>query len=237
MATDLDPEHSTPGADPGGPRRPAAFSGRRTIVLLAAGLVLFGAAVGAGVASVVGGSDSGTAAASESTARIRPPLPAPAAGRQPQLVRHSPPVEVSIPKIDVSSSLVGLRLETNGELQVPTDYDQAGWYVSGPAPGDRGPAVVVGHVDSKAGPAVFYRLRELKPGDTTEIRRSDGTTTTFAVDKTIRVAKDDFPTTEVYGPTTRPELRLITCDGDIDESTGHYRDNFVVFLHEQGAAA
>jgi sortase (surface protein transpeptidase) len=90
--------------------------------------------------------------------------------------------------------------------------------------------VVVGHVDSQDGPAVFYRLGELQPGDTIDIALDDGTSTvTYTVDRTERFPKDAFPTLQVYGLTPGPELRLITCDGEFDASTGHYVDNLVVY--------
>ena len=96
-------------------------------------------------------------------------------------------------------------------------------------PGDRGPAVVAGHVDSVAGPAVFYRLRELRPGDEVVVDLSDGRTVTFRVTGSLQVPKDAFPTEEVYGPTPDAELRLITCGGEFDRSVRSYEDNTVVF--------
>lgn len=143
------------------------------------------------------------------------------------------PVGLSIPAIGVETGpLVGLGRLPSGEVEVPADYDRAGWYEPGPAPGQFGPAAILGHVDSTSGPAVFYRLRDLRPGDEIEVRRDDGTTAVFVVDRVARFPKDDFPTREVYGNTTgRAELRLITCGGDFDRAARSYRDNVVAFAH------
>ena len=125
-----------------------------------------------------------------------------------------------------------LGKEPDGSLEVPDDYDQAGWFTPGPAPGQFGPAVLAGHVDSQDGPAVFHRLSELRPGAIIDVARVDGSTARFAVDKVERYAKDQFPTVAVYGDTThRAELRLITCGGRFDSGTGHYTDNVVVYAH------
>jgi sortase (surface protein transpeptidase) len=94
--------------------------------------------------------------------------------------------------------------------------------------------VIVGHVDSKRGPAVFYRLRELRRGDRIEITRTDGSVVTFVVDRLEQHAKTRFPTDDVYLPTLEPTLRLVTCDGAFDRFTGHYRDNLVIFADLRG---
>lgn len=107
----------------------------------------------------------------------------------------------------------------------------AGWYTKGGAPGDIAPAVIVGHYDSVNGPAVFYRLAQVLPDAAIQVRRADGSVATFTVDRVRRFSKGKFPTDQVYGAVDRPELRLITCGGSFDHSTGHYRDNYVVFAH------
>ncbi|WP_231502959.1 class F sortase [Blastococcus sp. URHD0036] len=139
------------------------------------------------------------------------------------------PVRVRVPGIGVDSPLERLGIDGSGALQTPADYDLAGWFTGGPAPGDVGPAVLAGHVDSTRGPAVFWRLRDLVPGDEVFVDRADGTTGRFTVTRVERHPKDAFPTDEVYGPTTGAELRLITCGGDFDRSVRSYRDNVVVF--------
>jgi len=137
---------------------------------------------------------------------------------------------VEIPSIGVDSTLEQLPLdESTGELTPPVDFDLAGWYRDGTVPGDVGPAVIAGHVDSVTAPAVFARLDELVAGDEIRVTLSDGTLTTFAVDSTTGTPKDAFPTDLVYGPTPTAQLRLITCDGDFDGATGHYLDNLIVF--------
>ena len=141
------------------------------------------------------------------------------------------PASVSIPSVGVHSRLIRLGLNQDKTLQVPRNYSLAGWYTKGAAPGEVGPAVIVGHYDSVDGPAVFYRLKELRPGQIVQVRRADGSAAKFAVDRVQRFGKDDFPTDKVYGQVERPELRLITCGGSFDYRTRHYRDNVVVFAH------
>lgn len=142
----------------------------------------------------------------------------------------SPPLRLEIPAIGVSTSLVELGLTADGELQVPVDFDLAGWYQHGPTPGKRGPAVIAGHVDSvKDGPAVFFRLAELSAGVEVEVSRADGRTAVFAVARVEQHPKADFPTAAVYGNTAGSTLRLITCGGSFDRGTGHYRDNIVAY--------
>jgi sortase (surface protein transpeptidase) len=144
--------------------------------------------------------------------------------------RPSPvPVRVVIPSIGVSAPVVRLGLNVDGTLQVPTGFLEAGWYEGGARPGDPGPAVIVGHVDSRTGPAVFYRLRELVPGSKVVVGMSDGGRRTFVVARVAEYAKATFPTRQVYGATPHPRLRLITCGGPFDDATGHYLDNVIVF--------
>ncbi|MFB9239562.1 class F sortase [Plantactinospora siamensis] len=138
------------------------------------------------------------------------------------------PRRVRVPRLGIDSPLAVLGLDGTGELIPPDRYDQAGWYGGGPAPGDVGPAVIAGHVDSTDGPAVFARLGELRPGDRIEVQRGTGTVV-FLVRSVARYAKDRFPTAEVYGPTPQAELRLITCGGTFDRRSRHYRDNVVAF--------
>ena len=141
------------------------------------------------------------------------------------------PASVSIPHIGVQTRLVKLGLNADQSLQVPHRDELAGWYTRGAVPGEVGPAVIVGHYDSVDGPAVFYRLSELLPGQTVQVGRADGTVVTFAVDRVEQFKKGGFPTDEVYGRVNRPELRLITCGGSFDYETRHYRENSVVFAH------
>ena len=111
----------------------------------------------------------------------------------------------------------------------PGKWTMAGWYEGGTRPGDPGSAVILGHVDSKRGPAVFYRLRELRRGDDIDIVRADGSSVRFAVDRTEQYDKQRFPTDAVYYPTLTTALRLVTCGGEFDAAAGHYRSNVIVF--------
>jgi len=138
------------------------------------------------------------------------------------------PVRLRIPAIGVSTRLQHLGLAADGSIAAPTRWELAGWYAQGPRPGQPAPAVVAGHVDSRAGPAVFYRLRELRPGARVYVDRADGSTIRFRVTERRQVAKSAFPADLVYTPTLQPVLRLVTCGGTFDAATGHYRDNIVV---------
>ncbi len=139
------------------------------------------------------------------------------------------PVAVRVPEVDISSRLVPLGLNPDNTLQVPKDFSVAGWYTGRPVPGQIGPSVLAGHVDSKRGPAVFYRLRDVRPGMTIEVERSDATVARFVVVAVEEHDKDAFPTERVYGPTATPQIRLITCGGRFDRKIGHYTDNIIVF--------
>jgi sortase (surface protein transpeptidase) len=147
-------------------------------------------------------------------------------GYQPTAV----PVRIAIPAIGVSSTLERLGRATDGTVQVPRRWEQVGWYAAGPLPGDPGSAVILGHVDSTRGPAVFYRLRELDAGDEVHITRADGSMVRFVVQRTALYDKRRFPTDEVYFPTLRPALRLVTCGGEFDTRVHHYRANVIVFV-------
>ena len=136
---------------------------------------------------------------------------------------------IRIPAIGVDTSLVPRGLNPDGTLDVPRAWGVAGWFEGGPFPGEPGPAVVVGHVDSTSGPAVFYRLRELHAGDVIVVWRKGGIRSRFRVESLRWFSKSAFPTQLVYGAIATPALRLITCGGAFDQSTGHYVDNLVVF--------
>ncbi|MBB5955088.1 sortase (surface protein transpeptidase) [Saccharothrix tamanrassetensis] len=159
---------------------------------------------------------------SSATATTGPTAPAPS--------RYEP-TEVGIPKIAARSSLVPLGLNPDETIEVPPVEQpmQAGWYTYARAPGEPGPAIILGHVDGDSKPGIFHRLRELAPGDQVEVSRKDGSTVRFAVEKVDQVAKNDFPTDAVYGDTPEPVLRLITCGGVFDNSARSYQDNIIVY--------
>ncbi len=148
----------------------------------------------------------------------------------------SPPDRIRIPTIRVGAPLMGLGLTPSGSLDVPPAEREnlAGWYESGTTPGERGTAIVAGHVDNAEGPAVFYRLGALKKGATVEVDRRDGSTAVFTVDAVEVYDTHAFPDEKVYGAARRPELRVITCGGGWSRSTG-YQGNVVVFAHLTGS--
>ncbi|OLT18372.1 hypothetical protein BJF78_36500 [Pseudonocardia sp. CNS-139] len=152
-------------------------------------------------------------------------VPAPA----PAPVQVADPVRIRIPAIGVDAPVGPLDVLPDGRLAAPAAFGAAGWWRDGPEPGEPGPAVVAGHVDSVDGPAVFYRLRDLRPGDRVVLDRADGTSVEFAVRGLESGPKDAFPTAAVYGPTAGPALRLVTCAGAFDRVRRHYTDNLVVF--------
>jgi sortase (surface protein transpeptidase) len=146
------------------------------------------------------------------------------------LAKQEPrPVKIVIPAIGVSAPIIRLARNRDGTMQVPASFSQAGWFRPGPEPGEIGPAVIVGHVDSRSGPGVFFRLRALERGDRIRVELADGRTLRFAVTSTRDASKHRFPSKLLFARTPRPTLRLVTCGGRFDSSTGHYVDNHVVF--------
>lgn len=153
---------------------------------------------------------------------------------QPANPTTSGPATITIPAIGVQAPIVGVGLQADGAMQVP-EPDQVGWYKLGPRPGDGGPAVLIGHVYyRRTGPAVFYRLGELRPGDEILIGQHGGATTRFLVGRLERHPKTALPTKRIWTGATRPLLRLITCGGSLDRSTGHYRENLIVYASPTG---
>jgi LPXTG-site transpeptidase (sortase) family protein len=227
-------------------RRPGS-----TVLLVLAVLLLLGG--GTAVAVGVAGQDADPPApsAASSTGSSRPDTwdttdrGASGSGSAPTAREASPavatppaalPASVSIPAIGVRSDLITLGLNADGTLAVPEpgpDYDKAAWFDGSPRPGDIGPAVIEGHVDSAAnGPSVFYGLGDLAVGDRVDVTRDDGSVVPFEIYDIRVVPKDDFPTLDVYGNTDGPELRLITCGGPFDSTAGSYVDNVVVFARQ-----
>jgi Sortase domain len=155
--------------------------------------------------------------------------PARAAG---PTLRQSPPVSVAIPEIGVQSKLLHLGRNADGTMQVPdlnTEADEAAWYKYSVTPGQIGTSVIEGHVDSYQGPAVFFRLGALKPGNKIDVTLADGITAVFRVTGVREYAKDNYPANVIYGSSDYAALRLITCGGDFDSATGHYLSSVVVF--------
>jgi len=150
----------------------------------------------------------------------------------------SEPLALSVPAIGVDSPLVQLGRNADGTVEVPSLDDpdaRPGWFRDSPTPGALGPAIILGHVDSRRyGPGVFYRLGDLRPGDGVTVTRADGTVATFTVDAVRQVAKTDFPTLEVYGNLDHAGLRLITCGGEFDPDARSYESNVIVFASLAG---
>jgi sortase (surface protein transpeptidase) len=202
-------------------KRQAAF------VVVAAGLIVAGAG-GAGLALTRHPVAQHYPAA---TALPAPTGPIEAVPEE-QSAQVSKPVSLTIPSIGVQTGLVHLGLTASGALQVPPTTTVAGWYTGSPPPGAVGSAVIAGHIDSVAGPGVFYHLSSLRPGDRVYVRRADGSLAVFRVTVVRSYLKDAFPTGDVYGPVPDAELRLITCGGTFDYATGHYVSNTVVYAVE-----
>ncbi|WP_203963006.1 class F sortase [Actinocatenispora thailandica] len=139
------------------------------------------------------------------------------------------PIRIRVPGVGIDAPIGPLRVGADGVLPPPRAFDRAGWWQAGPEPGERGPAVIVGHVDSYRGPAVFFRLSTIADGARIFVDRADGSTAVFAEQRIERRAKTAFPTKAVYGSTSDSELRVITCGGRFDRRKRSYRDNVIVF--------
>ncbi|NYF17364.1 sortase (surface protein transpeptidase) [Microbacterium sp. AK009] len=200
---------------------------------LAAALVL---AVGSTAACATQGTTA-TPSSASTTARpsVSPPPATPATppSSEPEAGPH-PPARVSVPSIGLDESLIDLGLNADGSMQVPTDFDEVGWFTGGGRPGGAGPVVIAGHVDSPTGPAVFLRLREVQVGDLIEVVDTAGTAHAYVVTETADYPKSSFPTAAVFGAVTSDELRLITCGGVFDQAAGSYLDNRVVYAVRAG---
>jgi hypothetical protein len=205
---------------------------------VAASVVVLPACRGADGQAAPPGPPAGSASASATA--VSPTAASPSVSRRPRTTSspYAPkrsyrpvaaPVSVRIPAARVDSRLGRLGLAPDGSIAVPKDPAVAGWYTGGAKPGQPGPAVILGHVDGEGGPAVFFHLTKLRAGDKVYVDRADGSTAGFRVTHSVRTRKTAFPTDDVYAPTLEPGLRLVTCGGTFDHSTGHYRDNVIVF--------
>jgi Sortase domain len=207
-----------------------------TAAVLAAGLA---AAVGGtvGLTRLTGHSGTVPRPLAKASPAPRGPFAAPPVGRGDK--RAARPIALTIPAIGVRTHLIELGRTPQGTLQVPTTTSVAGWYTGSPRPGEIGSAIIAGHIDSYAGPGVFFRLRLLRPGNLVYIRQADGRLAVFRVYAEHMYAKDRFPTQKVYGPAPDAQLHLITCGGVFDYATGSYLSNVVVYtveVHHHGPA-
>ena len=139
------------------------------------------------------------------------------------------PIRLVIPAIGVSTKLIHLGITRQQTLQVPASAAVAGWFTGSPRPGGVGASIIAGHIDSYSGPGVFFRLRDLRRGQKVYVTRADGSVATFRITAVRAYAKNRFPTAVVYGPVPDAELRLITCGGQFDYSTGSYLSNVVAY--------
>lgn len=228
----------------GGGRRPAAAA-LGVIALIGAALVVFALTTqvgappqpelrsGAAGASDGGGEPSAAPAQPSPTDRAEEPEPVAQPGADEPSAAPLPasePVTLEIPSIHVAEELFPIGLGPDGELLAPSGERAhlPAWFEGSPTPGENGPSVIEGHVTWGGEPSIFFELGGLEPGDRIDVERVDGTVATFEVYDSARFAKDEFPTLDVYGRTDGPELRVITCSGDLD-ADGHHLDNVVVF--------
>lgn len=206
------------------PQPPPRGRGRVRLAGLAGGSLVFGGVVAILVALL---------------AQQHAPSPAASAaggvgadGAKGPALHQSPPVSVSIPAIGVKSKLLHLGLNQDGSIQVPdliTSANEAAWYKYSATPGQIGTSVIEGHVDSNGGPAVFYRLGALRPGNRINVTLADGITAIFRVTGVREYLKDKYPADTIYAPANFAALRLITCGGGFDAATGHYLSSVVVY--------
>lgn len=218
----------------------ASKSRRRSIIAGAAALLLLGAAV-VFFALARSGDDSPTAAGDRSgpeheSEHLEEPGDDDGASRddvvQGEVLEAAQPQSIEIDAIDVSSPLMDLGMEGDNTVEVPPyeEDSRAGWFTNSPSPGEQGPSIILGHVDSEEfGPAIFHDLAFLEAGDEITIDREDGTTAVFEVDRTVQYAKAEFPKLHIYGNIDHAGLRLITCGGTFDLDEGSYEDNVVTY--------
>lgn len=183
-------------------------------------------------AQVSSGAPASTGQQSSSAGAPTSPAVSPTPATVGPILARSLPTHLAIPAIGVDSDLIQLGLNPDGSVQTPPfePVSHAGWYTGSPTPGQLGPSVILGHIDSaKYGPGVFFKLGALHKGDTIAVTRADRTVATFRVDAVAEYPKSHFPTTTVYGNTDHAALRLITCGGQFNFSERSYEDNIVAF--------
>jgi len=187
--------------------------------------------IGAGflVASQRGGAPASTTHGASMPAAGNPAAVQALAAAHPATPARSVPVSIRIPAMGVSASLSQLGVNADGSPQVPTKYEEPGWYKLGPAPGMVGSAVILGHVDDKKGPAVFYKLKSLKARDKVDVSLANGVVDHFVVTAVEIYLKAQFPSQKVYGSHGSRALQLVTCGGTFDKATGHYLSNVVAY--------
>jgi sortase (surface protein transpeptidase) len=219
---------TTPGRRSGG--------AKLRVAVALAGVVVIGASAFAVTRALAGGGSDGSPTEEKATSipvGVGTQVPTPTAVPAVAAMPAATPVRIEIPAIGVSAPVMKLGLAPGGAVQVPPlgNHNLVGWYDRGPAPGQDGSSVILGHVDSYSGTSVFYYLKTLHRGNLIRIARADGSTAVFSVDGVQRATKAVFPVTSVYGTLSYPGLRLVTCGGPFDSATGHYLDNIIVYAH------
>jgi LPXTG-site transpeptidase (sortase) family protein len=199
--------------------------------LAVAAIFLF--AGGAGITALALRATAPTGGATFTPSTVTTLAPAARAGLGLRPLTKSVPTHIRIPAIGINAPVIEVGKNADGSAQVPplANPNLVGWYKYGPAPGQRGAAVILGHVDSYAGTSVFFHVKDLRQGDKIYITLADGQLATFAVDGVQKAAKSNFPTSSVYGSIPYPGLRLITCGGAFDTATRHYLYNIIVYAH------
>lgn len=220
------PPVAPPPASPGGRGR-GSWTKPLAVVLVLVGVF----ATGAGLGRTAGPFDFADASTESSGSGGSGAAAAPASAAAPARKPASRPVRLSVPAIKVTAPVTPVGQAKDGSVDVPplTEHNQTGWYDRGAVPGDPGRAIIVGHVDTKSGPAVFYRLRSLKPGARITVTRADRSVVTFKVDSVEYFDKANLPAARVYGDSGPAELRLITCGGEWVGGRTGYQDNVIVF--------
>ncbi|MFC5829102.1 class F sortase [Nonomuraea insulae] len=219
--------------DPPSNPRPAVRGGQPwllggAVVVSLAGVLL----IAFGIGGVLGG-DSTPSRTPRPRASAAAPITGVPLSTVAQPMKAAKPAAVYIPSIGVAAPLMELGLDARGAIQNPPfdPPDIAGWYRYGPVPGQRGAAVITGHLDTRTGPAVFARLKEVKRGDQVQVLRADRSVAVFVVDKVEHTPKRGFPAKKVYAKLTYPGLRLVTCGGAFDRQAHSYEDNTIVYAH------
>jgi len=200
------------------------------VAILVCGVVVL-ALGAAGLVMLTGHPRAAASPAARPSVRVPSGSAAPAPNASPAPAVPAP-VSLTIPAIGVHSKLIRLGITEQGTLQVPTSSTVAGWYTGSPRPGGIGSSVIAGHIDSYLGPGIFYRLRDMRPGERIYVRRANGSLAVFSVYAVRQYPKDHFPTGTVYGPEPDAELHLITCGGTFDYATRSYLSNVVVYSNE-----
>jgi sortase (surface protein transpeptidase) len=207
--------------------------------VLAVGLVLLIAGVIIVVHGLTGGVKLPPAAAQQIPVTVKTTSPR---GPDPLTVAAplapSTPTQIEIPAIGVRAPIMRVGLNSDGTVQVPPlgNHNLAAWYDGSVMPGQDGSSVILGHVDTYAGPSVFYSIKNLRRGDAIDVVRADGSRAAFTVIGVEAAAKSDFPTDDVYDNVPYPALRLVTCGGPFDSGRGSYLDNIVVYAYLTGVA-